>query len=87
MCPTPYGQGLAGGSSEHWESKTSLGALGEVSEEVGSRPDSCIKILPSGVPGCASFCGRNVVIDGNDAANTVGGTHEFLEAGGRDVGA
>ena len=63
-CPTPAGQGLAGGSTEHREAETSLGAFREVAEEGGSGPDSCRKVLPSGGPGGAPLWGRNMGIDG-----------------------
>ena len=72
-------------AAEHWEGKKSLGALGEVAEEVGSRPNSCRKVRPSSVPGGASFQGRNMGLDGNDAAKTGGVKRGFFEAGGRYV--
>ena len=71
----------------HWEGKTSLGALGGVFEEGGSRPDGCIKFLPSIGPSGASFGVRNMSLDGNDAAKAVGVTRGCIESGGEDVGA
>ena len=85
MCPTPDRRGLAGGFPEHCEGETSLGELGEVSEERGSRPNSCNKFLPSGGPSGAYFWGRNMGLDGNDAVKTGGGKRGFLEAGDGDV--
>ena len=64
-----------------------MGALGGVAEEIGSRPDSCSKFIPSGGPSGASFWGGNMGLDGNDDAKNGGGTHGFLEADGGDVGA
>ena len=86
-CPTPGGRGLVGGLMENWEGKTSLGALGGVFEEGGSRPDGCIKFLPSIGPSGASFGVRNMSLDGNDAAKAVGVTRGCIESGGEDVGA
>ena len=64
-----------------------MGALGEVSEERGSRTDSCNKFLLRVGPSGAYFGGRNMGLDGNDAAKPGGVTRVFLEAGGRGVGA
>ena len=50
-----------------------MGALEEVSEERGSRHDSCSKFLPSGGPGGASFWGGSMGLDCNNAAKTGGG--------------
>ena len=86
-CPTPDGRGMVGGSPEHWEGETSLGALGEVAEEGGSRADSCRKVLPICGPGGEYFWGGKMGLDGNDAAKTGGVTRVFIEAGGGDVGA
>ena len=83
MCTT---RGLAGGFPEHWEGENSLGELGEVAEDVGIRPDSCKKVLPSGASCGASFGGGNMGLDGNDAAKNGGGTRGFIDAGGGDVG-
>ena len=85
-CPTPGGRGLVGGLMENWEGKTSLGALGEVAEERGRRPDSFSKVLPIGGPGDAPFWCVNLDLDGNNAAKTGGGTHGFLAAGGGNDG-
>ena len=78
---------MAGGLPEHLKVDTRLGALGEVSEEGGSRTDSCSKVLPIGGPGGDYFLVGKMGLGGNDAAKTGGGTRGFLEAGDRDVGA
>ena len=87
MCPTPDGRGLAGGSPEHWEDETSLGALGEVAEEGGINPDIFRKVILSSVPSVAYFGGVKMGLDGNYTEKTGGDTSGFLEAGGGDVGA
>ena len=53
---------MVGGSPEHWEGETSLGALGEVAEEGGSRADSCRKVLPICGPGGEYFWGGKWIL-------------------------
>ena len=72
-CTTPDGRGLTSSFPEHWDGETSLGALGEVADEGGIRPDGRNKVLSIGSRGSASFWGRNIGIDGNDAVKNGGG--------------
>ena len=83
-CTTLGGQGLSGGSLEHWEGETSLGAIGEVAEEGRSRPNRLSKVLPRGGTGGAPFWGRKLGLDRNDAAKNGGGTRGVLAAVGGD---
>ena len=77
MGPTSVGKGLAGGSPEHLEDKTSLGAVREVYEEGGSVPDCIRKVLPRGGPVGTTLWVGNLGVDGRDSAKSLGGTCEF----------
>ena len=61
-------QGLAGGSPEHREGKTSLGKFKEAAEEGGRGPNFLVRILPRGGPGRAILWVGKLGVIGSYAA-------------------
>ena len=63
---TPVRRVIPGGSPEHMEGETSLGAVREVFEVGASGPNHCREVLLRGVPGGATLWVGNLGIDGRN---------------------